>query len=68
MPYLLAVDHNGKPTQKKLIESISKGIGTGKIHHIPYDKNILDVDLLTLDLRIKPTMYFNKLEEEEAAI
>ena len=31
IPYLLALDHNPKPTQKKIVQAISKGIGTGKI-------------------------------------
>ncbi len=31
LPYILAIDHNPKPTQKKIIESISQGVGTGKI-------------------------------------
>jgi hypothetical protein len=31
IPYLLALDHNPKPTQRKIIEAISKGIGTGLV-------------------------------------
>ena len=31
LPYIFAVDHNPKPTQKKIIEAISKGIGTGLV-------------------------------------
>jgi len=27
--YIFAIDRTAKPSQKKLIESISKGIGTG---------------------------------------
>lgn len=34
IPYLLALDHNPKPTQKKMVESISKGIGTGLVEHL----------------------------------
>ena len=30
LPYILAIDHNPKPTQKRIIESISQGVGTGK--------------------------------------
>ena len=37
IPYILALDQNQKPTQKKIIESISKGIGTGKIASIEVD-------------------------------
>jgi adenylate kinase len=35
LPYLLALDHNPKPTQRKIIESISKGIGTGLVESVP---------------------------------
>lgn len=34
LPYILALDHNPKPTQKKIIEAISKGIGTGQVECI----------------------------------
>lgn len=30
-PYIFAIDRTKKPTQKRLIESISKGIGTGQV-------------------------------------
>jgi adenylate kinase len=29
-PYIFAIDRTKKPTQKRIIEAISKGIGTGK--------------------------------------
>lgn len=29
--YIFAIDSTPKPTQRKIIESISKGIGTGKV-------------------------------------
>lgn len=32
---MLALDQNPKPSQKKIIESISKGIGTGKVVYVP---------------------------------
>lgn len=30
-PYLLALDHNPKPSQRRIIEAIAKGIGTGEV-------------------------------------
>lgn len=30
LPYILALDHNSKPTQKSIVGAISQGIGTGK--------------------------------------
>jgi hypothetical protein len=63
LPYILALDQNPKPTQKKIIEAISKGIGTGKIKSIEIDPKNENIEILTLNLRIKPTMYFAKIEE-----
>ena len=31
LPYVFAIDHNLKPTQKKIVQAISKGIGTGLV-------------------------------------
>jgi hypothetical protein len=59
---LLAIDHNSKPTLKKIVESISIGIGTGKIKKIPVDKQHPNIDMLTLNLRMKPSNCFIKLE------
>ena len=61
LPYLLALDHNGKPTQAKVIEEISKGIGTGKVQSCPVDENEPNIKLLTLNLRMKPTTCFQKM-------
>lgn len=35
LPYILALDHNPKPTQKGIISAISQGIGTGKVKSLP---------------------------------
>jgi len=35
--YLLAIDHNPKPTLKKIVEAISLGVGTGKVRRAPPD-------------------------------
>lgn len=51
-----------------MIEAISKGIGTGQvISSLPTEEDP-NIKYLTLNLRMKPTMLFAKLEEEEAAI
>ena len=68
LPYLLALDHNPKPTQKKIIEAISKGIGTGFVESTPPDREKVYIGELTLNLRMKPSTIFMKIEEEEAAI
>jgi hypothetical protein len=68
IPYLLALDYNPKPTQLKIIDAISKGIGTGKIESKPVVKDTKFIGELTLNLRMKPSMVFAKIEEEEAAV
>jgi len=40
IPYILALDQNPKSTQKKIIESISKGIGTGKVKRVDVDSTV----------------------------
>lgn len=62
LPYLLAFDHNPKPTQKKIVEAISKGIGTGLVVSVEAEGKEKSVKELTLNLRMKPTMVFAKIE------
>lgn len=68
IPYILAIDHNPKPTQRKIVEAISKGIGTGLVESIEAKGTETKTKELTLNLRMKPTMVFAKIEEEEAGI
>jgi adenylate kinase len=63
VPYLLALDHNPKPTQRKIVESISKGIGTGQVELNANGKDAPHYDELVLNLRMRPSMVFAKLEE-----
>ena len=60
---MLALDHNSKPTQNKIVVSISKGIGTGLVEHIEPKGTEKHVKELTINLRMKPTMIFAKMEE-----
>ena len=65
------MDQNPKPTQKGIITAISQGIGTGKVKSLPESEGKelkAEKKMLVIDLRMRPTMYFAKLEEEEAAI
>ena len=66
--YLLAIDHNPKPTLKKIVEAISSGVGTGKVRKTASDPNNPHMEVLSLNLRMRPSLCFQKLEEEEAAI
>lgn len=63
LPYLLALDHNPKPTQRKIVEAISKGIGTGLVESVPENKDAPFHGELTLNLRMRPSMVFAKIEE-----
>jgi adenylate kinase len=70
--YIFAVDNNQKPTQKKLIQSISNGIGTGLVEsqdipdsfkqaHPKMTPIQLDLDWrksLLLDLKVQPSSLF----------
>ena len=68
IPYIFATDHNPKPTQRKIVETISKGIGTGLVESVEAKGDEKNVKELSINLRIKPTMIFAKMEEEDAAI
>lgn len=71
-PYIFGIDNTKKPTQKKLIRAISKGIGTGLISEtdIPVEfvkshpqKTPLQLDLdwrkfLLLNIKAKPSTLF----------
>ena len=66
--YLFAIDHNPKPTLKKVMQAISTGVGTGKVIEKPVSQDVPDIDILTLNLRFKPTSIFQKIEQEQAAV
>ena len=68
LSYIFALDHNPKPTQKKIVEAISKGIGTGLVDCVEPKGDENHVKELTIDLRMRPTMVFAKMEEDDAAI
>ena len=71
--YVLAIDYTKKREQKKLIETISKGIGQGGLEKIEIEeetkmfKEVPNYDLLSLDLWMRPSRLFKepKLEGEE---
>lgn len=62
--YLLAIDHNPKPTLKKIVEAISTGVGTGKVKKAAPDPNNPHIEVLSINLRMRPSLCFQKLEEE----
>lgn len=59
--YIIAVDHSAKPTQLSIVQAISSGVGNGKIKHIDVAAAAFDIelfDVLTLDLRLRPSRIF----------
>lgn len=79
--YIFAIDDNKKPKQKKLVSSISNGIGTGLVESIDFPETFkkahpkmspiqLDLDWkksLLLDLFVTPSALFIKQENVVAA-
>jgi len=68
--YIFAIDRTKKPTQKRLVEAISKDIGTGKIQHLNNDDvadSIIWKDFLTINLKMKTSDVFKDGEPPEDA-
>lgn len=63
-PYIFAIDKTRKPTQKRLIQEISKGMGTGKLASVPED-TIAEAQgwkqQLTINLRMKASDAFKMI-------
>lgn len=66
--YIFCVDRTKKPTQKRIITAISKGIGTGKVRNIE-EKEVSDSiiwkDFLTINLKMKSSDVFKDKEPPE---
>ena len=66
--YIFCVDRTKKPTQKRIVQSISNGIGTGKIKS--FDTNdisdsIMWNDYLSINLKMKTSYVFKDKEPPE---
>ena len=68
--FIFVIDKMKKPTQKRIIQAISDGIGTGKVRHLD-TKDIPDTifwkDKLTIDLKMKTSDVFKDYEAPEDA-
>ena len=66
-PYIFAIDKTTRPTQKRLIQAISKGIGTDKVASVAAD-SIDDSQgwkqFLTINLLMKASNAFKRLPED----
>ena len=63
-PYIFAIDKTRRPTQKRLITEVSKGMGTGKIASVPAESVSAAQgwkDQLTINLRMKASDAFRAI-------
>ena len=63
-PYIFAIDKTRKPTQKRLITEISKGMGTGKIASVSADSVPTAAgwkEKLAINLRMKASDAFKAM-------
>ena len=66
--YIFAVDRTKRPTQKRLVKAISKGVGTGLVQHQDTDEisdSIIWKDFLSMNLKMKSSMVFKDKEAAE---
>lgn len=54
--YIFAIDKSRKPTTKRIIEEISKGVGTGKVASIEKESEISDKALWKMPFLINLMM------------
>lgn len=63
-PYIFAIDKTRKPTQKRIVTEISKGMGTGQVANVSAD-SIADSlgwkEQLTINLRMKASEAFKSM-------
>jgi len=66
--YIFAIDRTKQPTQKRLVQSISAGIGTGQVKHFEPDDisdSIIWKDFLRINLKMKTSDVFKDKEPVE---
>lgn len=61
-PYIFAIDKTKKPTQKRIVQSIASGMGTGQASSVEINTNDPDQsfwrDFLTINLKMKTSSVF----------
>jgi adenylate kinase len=61
-PYIFAIDKTQKPTQKRIIQSISKGMGTNKVENVSKESvNSEWKDFLTINLKMRASDAFKPI-------
>jgi len=65
--YIFAIDQTRKPTLKKHVETISKGLGTGKVQSISTEQALDDphLEIFQLDIKLIPSKIVEQIEAEE---
>jgi len=65
--YIFAIDHTRKPSLKNHIETISKGLGTGKVQSVSAEdlKNDPYLEVFQLDIKLQPSKIIEQIEAEE---
>jgi nucleoside-diphosphate-sugar epimerase len=66
--YIFAVDKTKRPTQKRIIKSISKGVGTGLVQKLESDEiadSIIWKDFLSVNLKMRSSAVFKDKEPDE---
>jgi len=61
--YLFCIDNAKKPTQRRLVTAISKGIGTGLVESVEEDKSIPEI--FRINLHMMPCKLLTEQEEIE---
>lgn len=61
-PYIFAIDKTPNPTQKRIVQAISKGIGTGLIQQVSND-SVKEpwIDFLSINLKMKASDAFKAI-------
>ena len=65
--YIFAIDHGRKPTLKNYVETVSKGLGTGKTASISVIDAINDpyLEVFKLDIKLRPSKIIEEMESAE---
>jgi len=68
--YIFAMDRTKRPTQKRIVEAISRGVGTGQVQNLEADDiadSIIWKDYLSINLKMRTSDVFKDGEPAEDA-
>jgi len=67
--YIFAIDHTRKAALKNHVETISKGLGTGKVQSVSAEdmKNDPYLEVFQLNIKLQPSKIIEQIEAEEEA-